>query len=173
MTPFNGRKKGEPFCVNVFPLMQKSRLFNPRRSQTARTDADGYTKLCQLLPFEGRIHCSSGIVKNTPCKIFLNFSEEALTASDIFSMIRFCKCPDKFHVLFSLGSNAQFGKQIRREIFRQVKVWKSGGILCVFQTFPTAELAEKIRRSARTQLCGVAFTITLIRSKQYVQRKPR
>ena len=32
----------------------------------------------------------------------LNFFEEALTVSDIFSMIRFCKCPDKFHMLFSL-----------------------------------------------------------------------
>ena len=34
---------------------------------------------------------------------------------------------------------------------------KSAGILYVFQAFQTAELAEKIRRSAKTQLCGVAL----------------
>ena len=34
---------------------------------------------------------------------------------------------------------------------------KSEGILYVFRTFQTAELAEKIRRSAQTQLCGVAI----------------
>ena len=34
---------------------------------------------------------------------------------------------------------------------------KSEGILYVFRTFQTAELAEKIRRSAQTQLCGVAL----------------
>ncbi len=62
-SPFGRRKKGETFCVNAFPLMQKSRHFNPQRSQMARTDADGYTKLCQLLPFEGRIHHSFHIVK--------------------------------------------------------------------------------------------------------------
>ena len=33
---------------------------------------------------------------------------------------------------------------------------KSAGILCVFQAFQTAGLAEKIRRSAQTQLCGAA-----------------
>ena len=33
---------------------------------------------------------------------FSEFFEEVLTVSDIFSMIRFCKCPDKFHMLFSL-----------------------------------------------------------------------
>ena len=33
---------------------------------------------------------------------------------------------------------------------------KSAGILYVFQAFQTAGLAEKIRRSAQTQLCGVA-----------------
>ena len=32
----------------------------------------------------------------------------------------------------------------------------SAGILCVFQAFQTAGLAEKIRRSAQTQLCGGA-----------------
>ncbi len=35
---------------------------------------------------------------------------------------------------------------------------KSAGILYVFQAFQTAGLAEKIRRSARTQLCRVAST---------------
>ena len=34
---------------------------------------------------------------------------------------------------------------------------KSEGILYVFRAFQTAELAEKIRRSAQTQLCGVAL----------------
>ena len=33
---------------------------------------------------------------------------------------------------------------------------KSAGILYVFQAFQTAGLAEKIRRSAQTQLCGAA-----------------
>ena len=37
---------------------------------------------------------------------------------------------------------------------------KSEGILYVFRTFQTAELAEKIRRSAQTQLCGVALTLS-------------
>jgi len=43
---------------------------------------------------------------------------------------------------------------------------KSAGILCVFQTFQTAELAEKIRRSAQTQLRGVAFTQSLLQPQQ-------
>jgi hypothetical protein len=34
---------------------------------------------------------------------------------------------------------------------------KREGILYVFLTFQTAGLAEKIRRSAQTQLCGAAF----------------
>ncbi|MBS7308136.1 MAG: hypothetical protein KIG27_00040, partial [Oscillospiraceae bacterium] len=34
---------------------------------------------------------------------------------------------------------------------------KSAGILYVFQAFQTTELAEKIRRSAKTQLCGAAI----------------
>ena len=36
---------------------------------------------------------------------------------------------------------------------------ESAGILYVFQTFQTAELAEKIRRSAKTQLRGVALSL--------------
>ena len=42
---------------------------------------------------------------------------------------------------------------------------KREGILYVFQTFQTAGLTEKIRRSAKTQLCGVAL--------QFPQRDPR
>ena len=42
---------------------------------------------------------------------------------------------------------------------------KREGILYVFQTFQTAGLTEKIRRSAKTQLCGVAL--------QFSQRDPR
>ena len=34
---------------------------------------------------------------------------------------------------------------------------KSEGILCVFQTFLTAGLAEKIRQSVKTQLRGAAL----------------
>ena len=36
---------------------------------------------------------------------------------------------------------------------------KGAGILYVFQAFQTAELAEKIRRSAKTQLCGAALDV--------------
>ena len=36
---------------------------------------------------------------------------------------------------------------------------KSAGILCVFQAFQTAELVEKIQRSAKAQLCGVAIVL--------------
>ena len=38
---------------------------------------------------------------------------------------------------------------------------KGAGILCVFQAFQTAELAEKIRRSAKMQLCGAALILVL------------
>ena len=38
---------------------------------------------------------------------------------------------------------------------------KSAGILYVFQAFQTAELAEKIRRSAKMQLCGAALILVL------------
>ena len=62
--------KRRGFCVNAFSLIQKSRHFNLQRSQTARIDADRYTRLCQLLPFAGRIHCSPGIVKNAARKFF-------------------------------------------------------------------------------------------------------
>ena len=41
--------------------------------------------------------------------------------------------------------------------FRQIKVLESAGILYVFQTFQTAELAKKGRQSALAQLCGVAL----------------
>ena len=37
--------------------------------------------------------------------------------------------------------------------------FENAGILYVFQTFQTAELAEKIRRSAKTQLRGVALSL--------------
>jgi len=61
------------------------------------------------------------------------------------------------HFPFFLGSTTQFGKQIWREFFRQIKVLESAGILYVFQTFQTAELAKKGRQSALAQLCGVAL----------------
>ena len=41
---------------------------------------------------------------------------------------------------------------------------KSEGILYVFRTFQTAELAEKIRRSAKTQLRGVALVMCMVMS---------
>ena len=61
-------------------------------------------------------------------------------------------------LIFSLGSTAQFGKQIWREFFSSDQGLESAGILYVFQTFKPQRLAEKgNRQSALTQLCGVAF----------------
>ena len=37
------------------------------------------------------------------------------------------------------------------------KRWKTAGILCVFQGFPNAFLAERIRQNPKAQLCGVAL----------------
>ena len=39
------------------------------------------------------------------------------------------------------------------------KRWKTAGILCVFQGFPNAFLAERIRQNPKTQLCGVAIVL--------------
>ena len=42
--------KRRGLCAHAIRMVQKSRHFNPKRGQ-ARTDACGYTILCQLLPF--------------------------------------------------------------------------------------------------------------------------
>ena len=39
----------------------------------------------------------------------------------------------------------------------------AGNGCAIFRTFQTAELAEKIRRSAQTQLCGVALDFHSLR----------
>ncbi len=49
----------------------------------------------------------------------------------------FCRAAllERGRVLANQGNTAQFGKQIRREIFRQVKVWKVQEYFVYFKLF--------------------------------------
>ena len=48
------------------------------------------------------------------------------------------------------------------ERFFVIKRYKTAGILCVFQGFTSEFLAEKVRQSPQTHLCGIALGLTMI-----------
>ena len=64
--------------------------------------------------------------------------------------------PGKFNTFFKAMPHKSARESGERFFVR--KRWKTAGILCVFQGFPDAFLAEKIRQNPQTHLCGVALT---------------
>ena len=61
--------------------------------------------------------------------------------------------------IYNLGQHRTIRQADSARDFSSSQDLKSAGILYVFQAFQTAGLAEKIRRSAPTQLCGVALDL--------------
>ncbi len=74
-----------------------------------------------------------------------------VTYADLF---QFCILMVSVISLVIKGNTAQFGKQIRREIFRQVKVWKTEEY-CMYFPFFKPKNWRKRSAEARRRNCAV------------------
>ncbi len=75
--------------------------------------------------------------------------------------------------LFIIGQHRIMGQELLARDFAPAESLKRAEILCVFPTFQTAQMGQKIRRKPKLPLCGVAIAFHTAKCKGFVPLRLR